>query len=294
VDARSYSFDINSAMVTWTVGNTVVKKAIGLTTLDVKAPALGKKTTVRVTATTPSGVVYSSSVTIGSGSVDMIMETDGYVPPFYRGKIQPVYQNYVKIIAMPHLADSSGKEYDPSTLIYKWKKDDDTVMQDQSGYGKQSISLQGNIVPRPYSLYVTVTSRDGSAQGEGHIEVEAGNPSIAFYSNDPLYGPLFNRMIGSTVRIGAEKETSVLAVPFGFNGTGKKDLSLTWLINNIKHPELASSQSVILRAPDEQAGSSNIQLSIKNSQNILQGASAGFSAYFSATPPLDGSASVTF
>lgn len=296
ITARSYSFDINSTTNTWTVGNKVVQKGIGSVTIDVKAPALGKKTTVRITAISPDGAVYSSSITLGSGSIDMIVETDGYVPPFFRGKLNPVYQNFVKIVAVPHLADASGKEYNPSNLIYKWKKDNDTVMQDQSGYGKQSISLEGNMVPRPYSMYVTVTSRDGSAQGEGSVEVEASSPFVNFYTDDPLYGTFFNKSITDSIRIGSQKETSVLAVPYGFNMKvgGKNSLSLNWLINNILHNELASSRSVILRAPEGEAGSSNIHLSVKNSDNILQGADGGFSAYFNEKESTTQSTSVTF
>ncbi len=283
ITARSYSLDINSAKVTWVVNGTTAQNAVGATVLEVKAPVLGKTLLIKVVALTPEGRTDVGTITIGSGSVDLIFETDGYTSPFFKGKISPVYQNAVNIIAIPHLANANGLEYDPKTLIYQWKKNSRAI-EDQSGYGKQSITLVGDIVPRPYEISVDVWPRDDSTHAQGMSEVDVAGPSINFYVDDPLYGPLFNRAIDTIVRIGSQKETTVLAVPFGFNkspsGTG--NLSWSWSINDSIRSELSSNESVILRAPDNSAGSSNIQLNIINTDKILQGASTGFSATFSA------------
>ncbi|MEN9524356.1 MAG: hypothetical protein RL536_425 [Candidatus Parcubacteria bacterium] len=284
ITAKSYTIDINGAKVSWTVNGVVKKSATGATSLDVVAPELGKTLSIRVTATTQEGKLVLSSITVGSGSVDLILETDGYVPPMFKGKVAPVYQNTVKIIAMPHIANAGGVEYDPKTLVYQWKKND-RVLEDQSGYGKQSISLVGDIVPRPYDITVDVWSKDNVAHSQGRMGVVVGEPTINFYVNDPLYGTLLNQAIKSVIGIGSQKETSVIAVPFGFNKTssGVGGLSWSWSVNNSGHEELSSSQSVVLRAPDDTDGSSNIQLDIKNTDKILQGASSGFTATF-ATP----------
>lgn len=280
--ARSYIIDINTAKVTWVVDG-VSQSGTGMTTLQVKAPALGKKINVNVTVVTPDGKTIKSSLVVGSGSIDIITETDGYVPPSFRGKLSPVYQNAIKLVAVPHIANSAGVEYDPKTLVYQWKRND-RALEDQSGYGKQSITLFGDIVPRAYDIRVAVWPRDSSANAETITQVSFGGPGINFYVNDPLYGPLFNQAISSVLRIGSEKETSVLAVPFGFNkpSNGLGSLSYSWSINGTKHPELSSSESVILRAPNGSSGTSNVQLDVRNTDKILQGLYDGFSASFSA------------
>ncbi|TAK93607.1 hypothetical protein EPO05_07020, partial [Patescibacteria group bacterium] len=283
ITAASYGTDIDSATLTWTVSGKIAQQGIGLTTLSVNAPAVGKTVTVSVTAVAQNGVTISNSISIGSGSIDLIMEPDGYVPPFFPGKLPLSYQNTVRVIAVPHLADSSGKEYDPKNLVYQWKKDSGTVLQDQSGYGKQSIEIVGDVIPRPYYLIVDASTRDGSAKAEGIVQVNPQSPSLSFYTSDPLYGTLFNKALGGLITIGSQKETSVLAVPYGFSKPVNKmgNLSLTWIINGTEHPELSSSDSVILRAPDNAGGSSQIELEIKNTANILQSADASFSAVFS-------------
>ncbi len=285
ITAASYSFDINSAVVTWIVDGKQVQKSIGATILSVQAPALGKKTLIRVTAATTDGSVYSTSITLGSGSIDLITETDGYTPPFFAGKVPYVFQNTLTVIAIPHLVNSAGKEYDPANLIYQWKKDDGTVLQSQSGYGKQAISLKGNIIPRPYYLLVTATSRDGNAQAESAIQIQPTSPSITFYIDDALYGPLFNKAITGPVYIGNQKETSAFASLYGFNfsNTIANDLTLNWMINNTLHPELASNKSIVLRAPDGTSGTSHIELGVQGINNILQSAGNSFDVSFDTT-----------
>jgi len=285
ITAVSYSFDINSATITWAVNGKQAKKGIGVTTLDVPAPALGKKTTVTVTAVTTDGSSYNNSISLGSGLIDMIIETDGYTPPFFKGKTPLVFQNTVTVIAVPHLISPSGKEYDPSTLVYQWSEDNGTVLQDQSGYGKQSISLKGSLVPRPFYLIVIASSRDGSAQAESLIHIQPTSPLITFYNDDSLYGPLFNKAITGSFHIGSEKETSAFASLFGFNfsNTIANDLTLDWMINSTEHSELASNQVVALRAPDGVAGTSHIELSVQGVNNILQKADNSFNVSFDTT-----------
>jgi hypothetical protein len=122
ITAKSFSIDINSATLTWIIDGKIIQKGIGMTTLETKAPSLGKENRVLVTAVNSNGISFNSTITISSGSIDLIIENNGYTPATFRGKIPTSYQNNVNIIAYPHLADSKGIEYDPKTLIYQWKK----------------------------------------------------------------------------------------------------------------------------------------------------------------------------
>ncbi|MDE1975528.1 MAG: hypothetical protein KGI49_03410 [Patescibacteria group bacterium] len=286
ITANSYASDIYSAVLTWASAGKVIAHGAGVTSIQIKAPALGKQTVINVAAVMANGQTFNNIVTIKSGYVDMIMEPDGYVPPFFMGKVPVSYQNGVKIIAVPHIADSSGKEYDPSTLIYQWKFNDN-VMQSDSGYGKQSMTFQGAIVPRTATIMVTVSTRDGSAQAQGIVSVPQSAPTTVVYQNDPLYGPMFNRALGSAAYIGTNRELSVIAIPYGFNGFSmggsNGDITISWLINNISHPELDGNDTATLRAPSQGSGSSDIQLTVSNTKEFLQQASAEFSAIFSAS-----------
>lgn len=295
ITAQSFSVDISGATIVWNLNGKTIQKGIGMSTFETTAPALGKKNTISVTAIIPNGQQISATVTIGSGTVDLIVESDGYAPPFFKGKVPLVFQNKATVVAIPHIANSAGVEYDPKTLVYTWKKGD-TVLQDQNGYGRQSIVVYGDIIPRPYNISVSVTPRSGGAQASAIIPIDMQSPSISLYANDPLYGTLFNRAIKETLNLGSKKEMSVLAVPYGFNKPlqGLGDLSLAWMINGISYPELSSNESIILRSPDGQAGSSNIQLGINAKKNILQSSGAGFSVVFGSSASSTKTSSVKF
>jgi hypothetical protein len=261
----------------------------------VLAPALGKNINIAIAAVSPSGARVFGSYIVSSGSVDMIIESNGYIHPFFKGKLSPVYQNTLKITAIPHIGTNIGAEFDPTTLVYQWKKNG-KVLQDQSGYGKQTVTITGDIIPRPYEMSVSVTPRSGGNEVRSTIFIEAQSPFAQFYINDLLYGILFNKTIGSTVRIGSEKETNVVMVPFGFNKPQNSvgDLVYTWLINSKKRSELSESDSIVLRAPEGSAGTSNIRLDIRNNDKILQSYTGGFSASFSSTPVGSGADDVSF
>jgi hypothetical protein len=292
ITARSYTEDASSATIIWYVDGKEVKRGVGATTLEIKAPVLGKRDTIRVRAIIPQGGEVGGEITLGSGSVDLIVESDGYVPPLFPGKISPSFQNNVKIIAIPHLANAAGVEYDSKTLIYEWQRND-IAIEGQSGYGKRSVTIEGAPVPRPYTMSVTVRSRDGISVTKGYITISPQVPTLSFYVDDPLYGPLFNKAIMGQVNLGSQRESSVLAVPFGFNKpqNGVGNLSYEWTVNGSLRSDLLTNQSIILRAPDESAGSSRIGLTIKNGRDILQGALGGFTVLFSAP---SGESSISF
>ncbi len=281
ITATSYSADLDTSQISWIVNGKLFQSGIGMKKLDVKAPPLGKELSIDVNAVTSSGRKMISNIVVGSGSVDLIIESDGYVPPLFLGKIAPVVQNKVTVIAMPHIADSSGKEYDPKDLVYKWERND-SVLQDQSGYGKQSVSIKGTVLPRGYTLNVTVQSRDNKAQAKGSIGIGYAGPSAQFYVNDSLYGVFYNRAIKNSLSIGSSRESGVRVVPYGFNKPSNDigDLSLAWTINSTDHPELNTNESIIIRAPENSDGVSNVSLSINNTKEILQSVQANFSVKF--------------
>jgi len=283
ITAESYDANLNSASIVWKLNGAIFQKGTGITTIQVQAPTIGKKLNISITANVADGRELENSLSLGSGSIDIIIENDGYVPPFFSGKIPLSYQNTYRIIAIPHLASASGIEYDPKTLIYEWTKDSKSV-QEQNGYGKQVLTLTEDIIPRQRTINLRVTSRDGNAKAEKIIFIEAQGPKITFYNNDSLYGPLYNRALGDKVILGKSRELSVLAVPYGFNkpNDGVGNLSFTWLVNSIEQTALLASQSIVLRAPSDTTGSSNIQLQVKNGREILQGSENGFSTIYSA------------
>ena len=209
------------------------------------------------------------------------MRALGYAPPLYGGKQDFAYENTVKIVAMPHLADSSGAEIDPTTLVYNWKQDS-TVLQDQSGYGKQSITITGTVIPRPTTIYVNVSTRDGSETASGAITLQAGSPSVVFYQDDPLYGVLYNLALGGQTTF-SNQELTLLAAPFSFTlpSLTNNNLQYSWTINGAAQTDLTTNRGVTLRVSDTSSDASYpVQLQLQNTEEILQGAMNAITVMF--------------
>jgi len=289
ITINDYLSDISAAHITWSVNGKKVAEGIGKNDITLTAPDLGKTDNVTMLIQTEDGSNMQKSIVLKSGSVDMIWESGGYAPPLYDGKQDFVYQNTIKVAAMPHLADKSGIEIDPSTLIYDWKQDS-TNLEDQSGYGKQAISIVGGIVPRPITVYVTVSTRDGSETASGVITLHPGSPSLVFYKDDPFYGVLYNTALGSQTAF-SNQEITLLAVPFSFNipSLTNNNLEYNWTINGSAQPGLTSNRSVTLRVQDTSADNNYpVQLQLQNLKDILQGDSNAITVMFIASKQNNG------
>jgi hypothetical protein len=277
ITIQDYQSDINKANISWLLDRKQYAKGVGKYSISVTAPSSGKTLEVMAVIDTVEGAEIRKVVNIKSGDIDMVWETGGYAPAFYRGKSQFSYQNYLKVVAVPHFVDADGNPIKPSQLVYKWKQDD-TVLQDQSGFGKQSVIVKGDVVPRPFNIDVQISSLDGNSSGVGELRFEAVPPSIVFYPDDLLYGVYYNRAVGDMFPL-SNSEVKIIAAPYGFNINS--GLSYEWSINNVPHDELAQSKNIVLRVNGSDQGRSVIALTMKNiGDDILQSATAGFTAIF--------------
>ncbi len=282
VSVESFITDLNAASIVWLVGGKNYAQGTGITSIQTSAPPLGKDLVISIVIMTAEGKEVKKSLAIKSGGVDLVWESGGFIPPFYRGKALFAYENPIKVTAMPHLAGTNDTELDPRTLVYKWKEND-KVIQDQSGYGKQILTIQES-TPRPLNVSVEVTTRTGSQKASASMTLTPGNPSISFYEEDPLYGVLYNKAVSNRFDL-SHPEVTIHAVPYTFTTSTKNSpLSYVWSINDLERKDLSTNQSITLRTKAGSEGSSDISLEIRNVESILQGAKGGLSVFFTKKP----------
>ncbi len=278
VKVESYNTNLNAASIVWLVDGKNTGQGTGLTSINITAPAIGKNVTVTAIIMTTEGKEVRKVITFKPADIDLIWESSGYTPPLFKGKSLFAYQNLVKISAVPHFLGSNGREIDPKTLVYKWTVND-KVVQDQSGFGKQTLSIS-EFLPKSFDIEAIVTTKDGAQQGRASINLEPGNPSILLYEEDPLYGVFYNKALSSRFTI-IKDEVNILAAPYFFSSVGgKSPLTYTWSINNLEQPDISTNQSITLRTKEDAEGSSLLSLDIRNQDKILQGAQASVTLFF--------------
>jgi len=288
ITVRSFSIDIQNSMLTWKVNGTQVAQGKGVTVQQVQTGKPGVTTVVDITIQTADGVSVAKKVTLNPGDVDIIWETDSYVPPFYKGRPWFTYQGELNLVAVPNFITKSGARIDPKTLVYTWEQDG-RVLGSFSGYGKNSLKLKGGVLIKPTEIAVTVTGQGADMpRAETSMALEATEPEIVFYEESPLYGTLYNKAVGNAFTL-RDSEATFTAVPYFFSNSSKNTdaLGYTWSINNRERADLGETESITLRQKADVEGSSSVALTIKNAQDIFQEARKAFTVQFTKKASAD-------
>lgn len=282
VSVQSYITDINSAKISWSVNGRVMKSGTGEKTFSFTTGSANTTTTLGISVITSDGETINKSIRLNPVYVDLIWESESYTPPFYKGKALFSYQNKITFIAIPHIRGSNGAEISPKNLIYKWKRNG-TVVENASGYGRNTYLFIQTVIARPVEVSVEVTSPSINTFGTATSYVAPSDPFIEFYEKSPIYGIQFQKALSGTIQMKDTREITVTSIPYFF---GTKDpsneLSYKWLINGSPIDNDLTQPTRIFRQVENTSGTANISVSIGHSDKILQLASKNFNLNFSA------------
>jgi len=276
ISVANDTYNLAKADITWYVNGAVSQEATGLTTFTTTIGPAGTKTDVQVDIKTIEGTEITKDFPFNLGDVGLVWEANTYVPPWYEGKALFTPQATGRVIALPQIY-SGGSIVDPSKLIYTWT-DNGSEEPSQSGYGKDIYYFVGNIISGPRTIDVTVTEESGSMTANGEITINAQEPILRVYQNDPTYGLQYQSAIGSQYNLSVP-EVSFEAVPFFYSAdsASSPDLTYSWLSNGSTTNQ--TSPFISFQNNGGQ-GTSNISLEVDQVQDILQAAQAAFSVVF--------------
>ncbi|MDO8579631.1 MAG: hypothetical protein Q7R72_02040 [bacterium] len=271
ITAQSFSTDLNRAGFSWISGGKVIKQGTGVTSVVVPSGKVGILTSVSVTVTTVDIGTISQEVSWRPADVTLVWKSDGYTPPFYRGKALESYGASFRVTAIPEFFTEAGKRIDPKTLVYTWKKNG-TIDPNQSGYGKDSFtSSQASYIRGGDDINVEVSNNDGSIIATKTTTISPGIPEIIFYEESPLYGIQYEEALNDTFNLTAE-EVTLCAEPFNVSTNNIfAGLNLDWSINGDSVPSFKDKNKITLRKAGAVGGQSAIGLSIQHQTKILQG-----------------------
>jgi hypothetical protein len=270
ISLNAYGTNLNAANISWSVNGTQVQRGTGLTQYVFNAGKFGETKNIVAGITPTSGPTITQTFTIIPQDVAIIYESDGYVPPFYKGKGTYGREGAVNLVAVPNLM-SGGVKLNPATLTYKWIVDG-TVQGSKSGYGKNSFAYVGSILGNSVTIEVEVTSGNNKVvKGKAAILLGPLAGELLAYEKNPLYGIMFNKEISSNGFSLSGKEVTVAAIPFSTSATGKETgLSYTWTINGSTIPVPKTDSTATFRNSTGQQGASLIGVSVSNTTHLLQ------------------------
>jgi hypothetical protein len=273
ISLSSLATNIDLSKTIWTIDGKIVNSGTGIKSITTVAPPAGSSDTVKVTVTTQTGLVMEKSVDIStSGDVDLIWEaTDGYTPPFYRGKTLPIKQSYIRVVAITNIRSSNGGNEKSSNFVYKRRKDG-TVSPGQSGFGKDNIIFTNGVLDADNRI--DVSASDGDKTVAGSITITPFQPEIIFYRYDNLNERgMYESSLGQNNNIKASR-LQVIAEPYFLSKDFKKNpnINMTWKLNNT--PVNAPLKN-ILGIDASVAGSFSVNVEYNDTQKLFRDIKAG-------------------
>lgn len=280
IKIQSYSSDLNKARIVWYVNGVVATQGTGITTFTFSSGNYGTRTTVRVVITKEGGKILEKTFVVHPAEVDLIYEANTYVPPFYKGKALFSHQSQVKIVALPRFVNEGGAAIPASNLVYKWRNGF-KVLQDQSGFGKNVLIIDGPLLSQPMDIEVEVSAIDSTLFAKKKLRIEPTVPFTLLYEKEPLNGYLFNRSVTDGYQM-FKHEATFAAFPYYFatnlrEGTG---LDYTWLLNGEEILSYKGKSSLTIRNVDGSKGSADIGISTSLIDKLLQQHRETFEVYY--------------
>ncbi len=271
----SYSFDVNTAVITWKSRGKVLLQGLGEKNLEIRTGEVGESYPITVTAQTSDGSSVEQTITVSPSSVTLLYESPrSYVPLLYEGRSLAADGGIIKVTALPSIADD-GVQVLPSSLSYIWYINDDPIKV-SSGLGKQSAFFELDYLQNKDVIKVVVRSPYGNT-GEKSLTVYPHAILPLVYSYDALFGPNFTSIIEK--RFETIKDFALSLQPFYVSDDPKKPASFVWYLDGL--PSTPLGGRVLAMHPKEDSfGSKMLSINIFGTDRRIQSASTKMEILF--------------
>ncbi len=281
VTLESTLIDLSHADIVWYVDGKRVPGSA--TSLPVALSAAGSRTSVSAQITTAEGSILGADTTITPTSIDLLYESDTYVPPFYAGRSLPSAGSTLRVQALVHFVRPDGSEVKPSDITYTWRRDG-RVLGSVSGRGRDTLSTDAPYLYGSSVIALDAESVDGSFHGNASVTVRSVEPVLRLYQDHPLFGLRLDQAVASTSRF-VEREMTFAAIPFfgAFRTPTDPSLSYEWTVDG-SHVDssAAAPHELTLGAPE--GGSAALAVDVSQGSNIFFGASGRWRIIFDTAP----------
>jgi hypothetical protein len=213
--------------------------------------------------------VTTPSKTVPPLEVDLLLDTDSYTPPFYRGRALPSAGTTLHMQAIARVRDAHGLYRELPGLLYTWRQDG-RVVGSASGINHATAALQAPGLYAVSTIEVSIESSDHSYAGSASITIPSNDPFVLLYENNPLLGVAYYHALGGQIAIG-HTEATFTAVPYFavVNSANDTRLNYRWTVNGSSVTASASDPSEITLNAKNSSGLASMELTISHAQNIF-------------------------
>lgn len=274
----SYSFDVNTAMITWKSEGVTLLSGQGEKDLTVQTGRIGTRKTISVLMETSDGIKVEQSIVVTPASVSLLYESpESYVPLFYEGLALPSDEARVSFTALPQISDRNGVPVSSTKISYSWYLNDEYI-KSVSGLGKSFAVLPLDLLTESTQIKVIARSEDG-ATAEKTIEIFSHKIKPILYNYDELLGVDYTQPYSD--RIETTKDFTLALEPYylSMNSTLFDSVSIEWALDGL--PTTPLGWRILALHPKENSyGSKKLSISLFNAKRRLQQATLEASLVF--------------
>lgn len=209
----------------------------------------------------PSSVLAQSA---SSYRVDLIVEADTAVPPFYQGKALPTNGSEVTVTALPSFKGLVS----PNNYRYVWsvngKKQNSGLAVANNSFAF-TPTLQNEVI-----VGVTVTSANGTKLAEASEVITLVDPEVHFYEKNPLRGLIPKTLLSPYTITGTESTLRAEAY-FMKKDIARENLQTQWAVNGNDVASQGDPYEFFI-TKDLIRENTTLSFSILNLQDLLQSA----------------------
>lgn len=194
ISLRAYGIDIDNSLITWGINGKLVNSGFGLKNFAFQTGPLGSRTiiSIDVMPRTQNSTIKKILV-FEPMNIELNWQAATSRPYWYQGRSLVTPESLVQVSALAQAVDQKGRPIAPETLIYKWSKND-KILETQSGIGRSNLSYV-TAKKGADQIGLTVLMPDGNTTTKSiNVPVEA--PQIAFYTEQALWGTVFQQQMG--------------------------------------------------------------------------------------------------
>ena len=273
----SYSFDVNTATITWSIGGKVFQSGIGLKQITLQTGAVGETLQVTVEASVEGGGRVQTGISLTPQSVDILWETpESYTPPFYEGKSLPGNGASVRVTALPNMS-AKGLRVPAQNLSYSWYVNDD-FLDSFSGYGKQSATIPLDYLSTKTDIKVLVRSTTGNS-AQKTISIYPHDVMPLMYVYDDILGTKMETLLPRRFEAVQDFTLSLVPMYFSVKNNFSSSGTYTWLLNNL--PVTPQEKTFMAFRPQENSrGIKQLSIILENTRRTLQDAQTDLEILF--------------
>ncbi len=273
----SYSFDVNTANIVWTVSGRTFTGGVGVKQITVQTMGIGESIPVKAQAALGTGEIVEANINLTPQGVDILWETpESYTPPFYLGKSLPGVGSTVRATALPNLS-SNGLQIPAQNISYSWYVNDD-FLSNISGYGKQFANIPLDYLSSKTNIRVVARGPTGVAS-EKTISIYPHDVLPLLYIYDDSLGVKMEQSIFK--RFETTRDFTLSLIPFYLSVKNNFSTSgnYTWLLEGL--PVTPEEKTILSFHPEENAsGLKKLSVSLSNSRRTLQKAETDLEILF--------------